>query len=67
MAIIVDVDETFEEIWESLVNANILADDQLAYLDGIHQKALALDALTKVAECTCCCHNDPYCPICTKG
>lgn len=57
---IVDKDNTFDEIWKILIIGDKLNDDQLQYLDGLHQKALAADE----EKCTCCCHRDPYCPVC---
>ncbi len=43
---IVDKDNTFDKIWEALVDSGVLTYKELQYLDGLHQKALALDALT---------------------
>ena len=60
---LIDKDDTFDGIWDTLVNSNVLNDDELRYLDGLHQKALAADK----EKCTCCCHTDPYCPLCRKG
>jgi hypothetical protein len=60
---LVDKDGTFDKIWEVLVGSSVLTDKELQYLDKIHQKALSADE----EKCTCCCHRDPYCPLCRKG
>lgn len=57
---LIDKDNTFDEIWETLVGSSVLTDKELQYLDKIHQKALAAGQ----EKCTCCCHRDPYCPVC---
>ena len=57
---LIDKDDTFDGIWDTLVNSNVLNDDELQYIDGLHQKALAADQ----EKCTCCCHRDPYCTVC---
>ena len=57
---LIDKDDTFDKIWEALAGSSVLTDKELQYLDGLHQKALAVDE----EKCTCCCHRDPYCPVC---